>query len=311
MHITDRFHAKKWGVFNHFLGYNVNNGEEWCQKVAGFDVELVAKTLHDMGAGYYVITLMQGRRYMLAPNATFDRIGGIQPGEACARRDLVMDLAEELQKYDIDLYLYYTGDGPYMDDQLKGEFGFENPRKNVPMAFVEKWAAVLEEYAVRYGDKVKGWWIDGCYDYFDYNDALLEPYYRAIKKGNPNAIVSFNNGESVREEVEMGICPRRVRPWSKWDDFTAGELVDCNYIPEGRFVDGTQAHLLIPVGLPIDVQNFGTSWCQKGLKRTPEYIKQFTRAANDRGVVISYDIWVGPHGEFDPVQVEALSQIGK
>ena len=31
------------------------------------------------------------------------------------------------------------------------------------MAWVERWARVLECFAVRYGAKVKGWWIDGCY----------------------------------------------------------------------------------------------------------------------------------------------------
>ena len=40
--------------------------------------------------------------------------------------------------------------------------------------FIEKWASVLEEYAVRYGDKVKGWWIDGCYDYFGYTVFYLD-----------------------------------------------------------------------------------------------------------------------------------------
>ena len=36
--------------------------------------------------------------------------------------------------------------------------------------FFEKFSKVLEEYAVRYGDKVKGWWIDSCYDYFNVTD---------------------------------------------------------------------------------------------------------------------------------------------
>ena len=61
--------------------------------------------------------------------------------------------------------------------------------------FVEKWASVLEEYAVRYGENVKGWWIDGCYaGFLKYNDDLLALYANAIWKGNPKALVAMNNG---------------------------------------------------------------------------------------------------------------------
>jgi len=185
--------SRRWGVFNHFLCGNpdgpgaLQDGPDltdWNKRVELFDVERIAKDLHDIGAGYYFITLMQGRKYMCAPNATFDEIAGTKPGEACARRDLILDLSEALAKYDIDLFLYYTGDGPYRDAECGEKFGFLDPRKNVSMDFVQKWAAVLEEYAVRYGNRVKGWWIDGCYDFFDYDQEKLTPYYDAVKKGN-------------------------------------------------------------------------------------------------------------------------------
>ncbi len=45
-----------------------------------------------------------------------------------------------------------------------------------------KYASVLEEYAMRYGENVKGWWIDGCYaggvvalDIKVYNDGSFDP----------------------------------------------------------------------------------------------------------------------------------------
>jgi hypothetical protein len=41
--------------------------------------------------------------------------------------------------------------------------GWQDP---VTEVFVQKWASVLEEYTVRYGDKVSGWWIDGCYSQY-------------------------------------------------------------------------------------------------------------------------------------------------
>ena len=112
---------KKWGVFNHFLyaiqnDPNVANSRgiqtDWDTLVNGFDAGLLAENLHRVGAGYYVITVMQGTKYMIAPNAAFDAIAGTKPGEACSTRDLVADLATALDKYGIDLFLYFAGDGP-------------------------------------------------------------------------------------------------------------------------------------------------------------------------------------------------------
>jgi hypothetical protein len=171
-HITDRLAGRKWGVFTHYLAGIQNNPANpmnqgaghtgWNDCVNAFDVGKLADSLRRCGAGFYFITLMQGGETMIAPNATFDEIAGTKPGEACAERDLVAEIYEALEPLGIDLYLYYTGDGPYAHPEIGRRFGFTEPRdRGVTRDFVEKWAAVLEEYAVRYGDRVKGWWIDG------------------------------------------------------------------------------------------------------------------------------------------------------
>jgi len=303
--MTDRFYKSKWGVFNHFLGGDVNSAEEWNEKVNGFDVEKVAKQLHEMGASYYFLTIMQGKRFMCSPNSRYDEIGGIKPGEACSVRDLPMDMYNALSKYGIDLYLYYTGDGPHKDEVLNKKFGYWDPINNpVPESFVHKWALVLEEYAVRYGDKVKGWWMDGFYDYFYYNNDLMAPYYEAIKKGNPDALVSFNNGELVRQyEAEKEY---KIDKWYEKAEFTAGEQVDFIHIPESRFANGAQTHMLIPMGIPLDPSNIGTSWCQPGLKRSPEHIIDFAKKAFENGVVLTFDIYVDKYGNFDESQKSVL-----
>lgn len=133
-HAADRLLEKRFGIFNHFLYGDPGEGGEtdlvdydWDARVAALDVDYIARQLHQMGAGYYCITLLQGKKYTIAPNATFDRIAGTRPGEACARRDLVADLYEALRPYDIDLLLYYTGDGPYQDPVLGPRFGFVPP----------------------------------------------------------------------------------------------------------------------------------------------------------------------------------------
>ncbi len=127
----------------------IYGNEKWIKTTNELDVARLAKNVAKTGSSRYFITLMQGRKYMLAPNAVYDEIAGTKPGEACAIRDIPLELGTELAKYGIDLYLYYTGDGPHMDKEIGGRFGFTEPRQNVSMEFARRWAAVLWEYSTR------------------------------------------------------------------------------------------------------------------------------------------------------------------
>lgn len=314
-HRADRLMERKWGVFTHYL-YREQNGvgrpanslgrqTEWDECVRSFDVRKYVEQIARTNAGYAFITLMQGDRFLCAPNSTYDRITGYRPGEACSTRDLILDLYDELEKHGIDLYLYYTGDGPYQDSRAGKSFGFNLDRKNLNEGFVEKWASVLQEYAVRYGDKVKGWWIDGCYarqdfsggESFGYTDALLKKYKEAVLKGNPNAIVAFNNGVG-----------RRVQYYSALDDFTCGEMNDFVDIPDGRFLDGVQWHTLAPLGAAPDGDPWG-SWCAQGVKRNAEYMSNYISRVNAKGGAVTIDIFLQRDGSFDPEQLEVLRAI--
>ena len=299
---TQRLHDAKWGVFNHYLGNAKMTAEEWNRRVDSFDVKRLADQLEACGAKFYFITLMQGWRWMCAPNATFDRIGGIGPGEACARRDLPMELADELRKRGIDLYLYYTGDGPYKDRELGKRFGFTQARYfGVNETFVRNWAAVLEEYAVRYGDKVKGWWIDGCYGEksFCYTDDLLDPYAAAVRKGSPTAVFAMNDG----------VKPYYTKHYRD-EDFTCGEFDSFYCVPKSRFIDGAQAFALIPLGRDKDDPE-AAAWGATGCKQAPEFVANYVKMVNDRGGVIAIDVHVEPDGAWDPEQFEALKLVGR
>jgi alpha-L-fucosidase len=322
MKAIDRFYSHKWGVFNHFLAVLQNNPKsansygkqtDWDTLVKEFDTEHLAKTLHEIGAKYYVITVMQGTKYMIAPNSTFDKIAGTKPGEACSTRDLVEDLYTSLSKYDIDLFLYFTGDGPYQNHPEGERFGWD-PNLKATKNFVEKWASVLEEYAVRYGDKVKGWWVDGCYkNAFNYTDELLSLYYKACKKGNPNALVALNNGV-WNEQNEKGY---------EFEDFLCGERPDFTLVPKQRFYGGAQAHILAPLGVTPTANDddeelkqlirhmIGPGWGSFGVKRSKEFILDYIKTVNNAGGVVSIDVGVYRDGKFNEEQVEVLKYIGK
>ncbi len=301
MHITDRFHDSKWGILTHYLSFVQNKAGDlhnqgvgetsWNECVDSIDVEKLAETVASTGASYLFFTMEQGTRYIIAPNETFDRIGGLRTGEGPSRRDLVLDLHAALSKRGVDLYLYFTGSGPADDPELGPRFGFScGEGEVVTRPFVEKWAAVLEEYSRRYGDKVKGWWVDGCYrEMFGFTDELLDLLYYAAKAGNPDAIVALNDGVDIR-----------YRKTYANEEFTCGEFDHPTGIPNERFVDGAQAHILVPLG---------ATWGLPGLQRSGEFLHHFTKCVNLMGGVVTYDTAIYRDGSLDPEQVEALKCI--
>lgn len=304
MNGKDRLYNAKFGVFTHYIGafyFNLepDHGEEWCRMIENVDVKKLAENISRTGAGYYFITVMQRCRYMLAPNSTFDSIAKTKPGEACPRRDIIPELADELKKYNIDLYLYFTGDGPFKDKKIGRRFGLTRHGMHVIRTrYVRKWASVLEEYSVRYGDKVKGWWIDGCYRKLGFRDKHLDMFVNAAKKGNPDAIVAMNNG----------LNPVLVKQ-HPLEDFTAGEFEDFKYIPDRRFFDGAQAHILAPLGVSPVPASPGRAWCQPGVKYDAGYMTDYIKRCNEAGAVVTVDIYLDKNWDFDENQIELLHTV--
>ena len=152
---ADWMHDADYGVFVHYLANAVVRADDihsdgvardWNACVDAFDVERFADGMKRAGAGYVMFTLLQGSRFVVAPNAVYDEWFGFRPGEACARRDLPMELADALARRGIDLMLYFTGDGPIRDPGCVARGGFKTP---IPVEWVDKWAKVLECFAVR------------------------------------------------------------------------------------------------------------------------------------------------------------------
>ncbi len=288
-----------FGLFTHYL-YGVHGNTDWIGNTNALDIPAIAARIAETGASYYCITMMQGTRHMLAPNATYDKIAGTVPGEACALRDIPLELGTELKKYGIDLYLYYTGDGPHKDKTIAPRFDIPEDRHDgMGRAFVEKWADVLREYSLRYGDLVKGWWIDGCYDYFGYDNELLSLYESAIKAGNPDAMVALNGG----------VAEHGIAKYYQNEDFTCGERVDFDFVPEVGMIDGSQAHMLIPLGLPPEGDNNWNSWCMPGVKHDAAYLADYMRRLRNVGCALTIDVVIYPDGVFDPVQIETLRKV--
>ncbi len=302
---TDWFCRAGYGVFVHYLNELQNNASSvqslgrsttWDECVREFDTERFAAAMAEAGAGYVIFTTHQRTRFLIAPNATFDRITGYKSGEACATRDLIEDLYQSLHKRNIPLMLYWTGTGPSCDAKANAAMGWQTP---IPDAWTEKWAAVTEEYAVRYGEKVAGWWVDGCYakhGNLGYNDAKLAPLARALKAGNPKRIIALNPG------VELSA-------YSVHDDYTAGEQNALLELPASRWLDGKQWHVLSYLGLERSDNYLAAGWCEPGLKYSKQELADYVRAVNRKGGVVSIDVLLYRDGGLDRSQLEVLKAL--
>lgn len=341
---TDWLSKAGHGVFTHFLNGLQNEfgrnsqglNSSWDDCVVQFDVEAFAADAAATGAKYAFITLMQVEKFMIAPNARFDALTGYKPGEACATRDLVLDLHAALDKRGLKLGLYWTGDGPRGDPKAAAGMGTDNTPPGRNIEFVKRWSSVLQEYSERYGNKVFGWWLDGCYfsaGAFGYNDTTLKYYHDAIRAGNPQAVLGFNN--APQPVIASGEPWQHGGETSKWEDMTAGEtnsFNDFGVLPTSRWVVGPTAN-----GLPAPFQKtqelttvqwheltfMGSQWAAPGLCTCSgalapncsvagcqaygsDNVKAYSQALKMVGAALTVDLQLLRNGSMNREQVATL-----
>lgn len=108
----------RWGVMTHYLADLPSSKEpadmtpeQWNRYVDNFDVPRFADIIAATGAGYLIFTLGQNSGYFCSPNETYDRLVGVQPSRL-SRRDLVGEVAIELQKRDVRTIAYLPSHAP-------------------------------------------------------------------------------------------------------------------------------------------------------------------------------------------------------
>jgi hypothetical protein len=302
---TDWFRKAGYGVFVHYLEFIQNNPEmvqslgkktSWDACVREFDVNRFADAMAEAGAGYVIFTMHQRTQHLIAPNATFDRLTGYKPGEACATRDLVEDLYQALHRKGIPLMLYWTGNGPISDAKAAAALECHAP---VTREGVEKWASVVAEYGNRYGDKVVGWWCDGCclkHGNLNFDQEKLGILAQAMKAGNPKRIIALNPG------VE-------IRAYSPHEDFTAGEQTQFHEQPAQRWLNGEQWHVLSFLGIGRLDNPLAVGWGQPGVGYSKRELAEYIFDVNQAGGVVSIDVLLFRDGSLDRSQLQVLKSL--
>jgi len=321
---TDWFQKAKWGIMVHYLADPlaasgggkgkdfVLEPRDWNKQIDSFDVKALADQLEEIGVGYCLITIGQNSGHYCSPNATYDRIVGITPGK-CSRRDLVADLAGELEHRGIRLMVYLPSGAPAADpvaaEKLKWRWGFA---KDWPggwggqrtderlVQFQRNWEAVIREWSLRWGKHLAGWWIDGCYfadEMYRFDDPPnFVSFAAALRAGNSDAIIAFNPG--VRNPIAAH---------TEHEDYTAGEISGEIPVCSGRWVEHKgkkiQYHVLSYMG-----KGWGTG--DKPRYGTEQLIEH-TRRVTDGGGVITWDVPFEKNGRVAPGFVEPLKALGR
>lgn len=306
-HDADWMRDAKFGIMVHYLAtlqnalqpHNMGKITSWDSCVNDFNADLFAQQIHETGAGYVIFTVYQGTRFMCTPSESFERISGYKRGEATSHRDLIVDIYKALQKYNIKLIVYVTGDGTYRDQ--KANVAFNNPMLQwkqhgnkfiATPQWVNTWAGVLQEWSMRWGKKISGWWVDGTFSFHGYNDTLLGILYKALKSGNPNSALAFNASPQ-----------KKVTYYSKWDDYTAGEMNNFEDLPPaGGRLNGAQWHI---------VSYLGTDWKSPAVRFKRNYLVNYINNVKSLGGVVTINVALYRNGSIDTTQLNFLKRVSR
>jgi hypothetical protein len=283
----------KWGVFTHYL-----TDERYNQMVDSFDVKRFADQIEQTRADYLIFTVGQNSGYYCTPNATYEKYAGYAPGQRCTKRDLPLEIAKEMKKRNIRFLLYSSARAPEDDPQAVAGLGDSGGRE-VPQDLIKRWSEVIQEWSLRYGTLVSGWWFDGMHREGYWND-YSKPYnYRtfaaACRAGNPDSLLAFNNGADIENAFKI---------FSDAQDYTAGEQQRFGILPELYApYPGKQWHILSFLGY----------WWSS--PTGPNYIDKwligYVMKVNRQGGIVSIDVDVSDDGAIYPPHLKQLIALGK
>ena len=319
---TDWFHQARWGVMTHYLGAPPSSAggaeltaEAWNQQVNAFELNGLADQVASTGAKYLLFTLGQNSGHYCSPNAAYDKIVGISPSK-CSRRDLIADQAKALKSKNVKLMVYLPSGAPAADPVARKKLGWRwgspggwqlpgEPVGGRLAEFQRNWEAVIREWSLRWGKDVAGWWIDGCYFadqmYRFRDEPNFASFARALKAGNPEAIVAFNPGVRIP-----------VAAHTRFEDYSAGE-VNLDQLPKA--VEACRGRWLECEGAKVQFQILtflGTSWCRGDRPQWPDAkVIALTRQIADKGGVVTYDVPIGTRGLIPQPFVEQLRAVGR
>jgi hypothetical protein len=199
-----------YGLMFHWTSQSVQSDgskKTFDSAVKDFDVTKFGEMVNQTGAGYVMFTIGHAEQYCPAPIKAWEIL---HPSKTTSR-DLIMEIADELGKYDIRLMLY-------LNSPLLAGLGKVDTR-----GYYKNHKAVLSEIGNRYKQKIAGYWIDSWYQGFEeYPDFNFKALFRLFKIGNRDRVFCLNSW------IYPAVTP--------WQEYWAGETASPVALPQNGFM---------------------------------------------------------------------------
>lgn len=255
----------KYGLFIHWSPqclplYGDKPRYQWHEKAVNlFDVEAFAGAVAETGAAWVCLTTSHGPQYWPGPNKTIDRILHGRTTE----RDLIGEMAAALKERGIRLMLYYHwsvhGDEDKAWARAAGAYE-KNPKR-----WFDNMESLFREVSLRYGKRIEGIaYMDDCGFIVYQYDAPWERWSRAIKTGNPNALVGYSPswGPSVSpfNELELTDGGGQLRGATEQQNFGVnsqhGDVIPARWFHVDGWVSRTPHNGVVGKGPAHPVEDY-------------------------------------------------------
>jgi len=225
----------KFGIFVHYTNGGSDyapgkpNPQPWDldAHAAAFDVKAFADAVEEMGAQYVTLTSFHAAMYLMGPSKVMADIG--MPKHQ-TKRDLIGDLADELNKRGIALCLYvHPTDQHDLSQEERALFGWGPEVNGLPGPKLGLWPnpkwddfvlGLFKEISLRYGKRVSGYWIDRHTPKRFANAGRLAT---ALRAGNPDAVI----WQSGPDYVQDGLSLNDAWPAAEGGGTSQGEKDQC------------------------------------------------------------------------------------
>ncbi|MBR4072839.1 MAG: dockerin type I repeat-containing protein [Clostridia bacterium] len=300
------FMAGKYGIMLHYLPAG---SADWNQTVSDFDVTEFAKNANNVGASWVIFTLTQRDGQYCVPMTEFADIFG---GDYGTDRDLVEDLYNALNPYGIKLMLYWIPGAPAgtgeVATSIAEKLGATERRVNsstddwmLNQDVIDNMSTVMEGLSLRYGEKIAGWWLDACYDGIGFNNTYAEQLAAALRAGNSDAAVAFNNGTSY------GDCRFES------ESYAAGEICNHGTLDTVSIYDYSATSRWTENGFQKHYLTFlGTNWRASDERYvTEELVEHAYNNILKNGGALTFDVGYSNSGKIDAEQYNQLVALNK
>ncbi len=222
------------------------------ETVDAFDVSRFLAGFEQSGARWLIWTIGQNTGFYASPNAVLERLAG--PGHA-SKRDLTLEIARGVKALGKRFIAYLPGEMAF-NPELKEAFSWRVEFAPGQRPFQASYCDFLREYSLRFGELLDGWWIDGAW-VFPTGELDFALWSNALRAGNPNAVLAFNNGgftgtDTQPMHAECDFLPGEADVLIKGQIKVGRSKERVLMLPEQGCAPGTKClwHALVPLDCP-------------------------------------------------------------